>query len=392
MIPSLLRPLLCIGTRPEAIKMAPVVLECRQRINVKPIICTTGQHKDLVRPILDYFGIVPEESLPSMAGETTLANLTANLLLGLDQLLVKVAPDCVVAQGDTASVLAASMAAFYRHVPFVHVEAGLRTGDLRAPWPEEFNRRVAGITAALHCAPTDRSAGNLRREGVPLGDIEVTGNTVVDALFRVLERERSRSPHWSRWFQLPPDAPVVLVTGHRRENFGEGLQNVCHALVQLSERFPDHYFLYPVHPNPKVDGPVRAILGNRPNVRLLAPAGYPEFVWLMNRATLILTDSGGIQEEAPSLGKRVLVFRDTTERPESVEAGYSVLVGTQSERIVEHAVRVLEGHSPPLDAINNPYGDGHAAAKIVDAMLARFARREISSEFMGKNRENHGQG
>lgn len=353
--------------------MAPVILECLRRPDVEPWTCTTGQHRDLVQPLLDYFGIQPNHSLPSPAGGASLADLTSRLLLGLDGVIDQWQPDCVVAQGDTASVLCASMAAFYRRVPFVHVEAGLRTGDLYAPWPEEFNRRVAGITAWLHCAPTERAANNLRSEGVPDAAIEVTGNTVIDALLWVRQRESSRSEYWSRWFDLPADAPVILVTGHRRENFGEGLQNLCQALVQLADRYPNHWFLYPVHPNPNVDGPVRALLQNRPNLRLLAPVGYPEFVWLMNRATLILTDSGGIQEEAPSLGKRVLVLRDTTERPESVEAGLSILVGTRAADIVARVRDGIEGCLPVLPtSIANPYGDGHAARRVVDAMLQRI--------------------
>ncbi|MFW6108424.1 MAG: non-hydrolyzing UDP-N-acetylglucosamine 2-epimerase, partial [bacterium] len=281
-------------------------------------------------------------------------------------------PDCVVAQGDTTSVLAASLAAFYRRIAFFHVEAGLRTGDLQAPWPEELNRRVAGLCASLHFAPTRRAADNLLAEGIPPERVHVTGNTVIDALLWTIGRERDRSDHWLGQFDFLGDRPLVLITGHRRESFGAGMQRICRAIADLAERFPDTAFVYPVHLNPHVREPVHRVLAGRPNVRLIEPSPYPEFVWLMDRACVILTDSGGVQEEAPSLKKPVLVMRETTERPEAVEAGAVELVGTDRALIVQRVTTLLtdpaERRRRQIDA--NPYGDGHAAQRIVDAMLA----------------------
>jgi UDP-N-acetylglucosamine 2-epimerase (non-hydrolysing) len=271
----------------------------------------------------------------------------------------------MVVQGDTTTAMAAALAAFYERVPVVHVEAGLRTGNLLAPWPEELNRRIVTLAAAVHCAPTQRAADALAAEGVSPARIHVTGNTVVDALLYTVDRERSRSAHWQAKYAPLGDGPLVLITGHRRENFGGGLERLCQAVRELARRFAAVQFLYPVHLNPNVQAPVRAALAGLPNVHLTPPAPYPEFVWLMDRASLILTDSGGIQEEAPSLGKHVLVLRDTTERPEALASGLVELVGTDAERIVERASRLL---SRPDDAAQrsaaNPYGDGHAAEHI----------------------------
>jgi UDP-N-acetylglucosamine 2-epimerase (non-hydrolysing) len=268
--------------------------------------------------------------------------------------------------------MAAALAAFLRHIPLVHVEAGLRTGNLQAPWPEEMNRRVASLAATLHCAPTERAAANLRAEGIPPATIHVTGNTVIDALLHTRERERANAAHWRRQYPMLADRRMVLITGHRRENLGNGgLQRVCQAVAALARRFTDVEFLYPVHLNPQVQSAVRPLLAGLPNVWLVEPASYPAFVWLMERSHLILTDSGGIQEEAPSLGKPVLVTRDTTERPEAVEAGAVELVGTDVERIITRAAVLLT--DPAAHRISlNPYGDGHAAGRIVDLMLQSF--------------------
>ncbi|HVU88689.1 MAG TPA: UDP-N-acetylglucosamine 2-epimerase (non-hydrolyzing) [Pirellulales bacterium] len=367
-----LRPLLIFGTRPEAIKMAPVVHECQRRsAEVAPIVCLTGQHREMLAQVTDYFGLHADLDLALMQPNQTLAELTSRCFLGIDKALDRFSPDCVVAQGDTTTVMVAALAAFYRRVPFVHVEAGLRTGNLQAPWPEEMNRRVASVVTAVHCAPTEQSAQNLRAEHVPEKSIFVTGNTVIDALLWAVERERAGDARWRDKYAQLGQGRLVLITGHRRENFGQGFQDICQAIATLAERFSDVQFLYPVHLNPNVQAPVRQLLGDKPNVHLTEPAPYPEFVWLMDRSTVILTDSGGVQEEAPSLRKPILVMRETTERPEALDAGAVELVGTSVERIVASVSRLLtdptEYARRQLD--KNPYGDGQAARRIVDIML-----------------------
>lgn len=367
-----LRPLIIFGTRPEAIKLAPVIQEChRQADRVEPIVCLTGQHREMLAQVTDYFGIEAQLDLALMEPNQTLAGLTAKCLRGIDDALSRFQPDCVVAQGDTTSVMTAALAAFYRRVPFVHVEAGLRTGDLMAPWPEEMNRRVASIVTGLHCAPTERSAANLRAEGVRPETIHVTGNTVIDALLWTVARERAASARWEEKYSFLGRRRLVLITGHRRENFGSGFDDICRAIATLAGELPDVEFVYPVHLNPNVQGPVYAVLKGRPNVHLTAPAPYPEFVWLMDRSTVILTDSGGVQEEAPSLRKPILVMRETTERPEALDAGAVELVGTSHERIVNR-VRLLLSDSEEYarrQIDHNPYGDGQASQRIVELML-----------------------
>ncbi|HVC92141.1 MAG TPA: UDP-N-acetylglucosamine 2-epimerase (non-hydrolyzing) [Pirellulales bacterium] len=374
-----LRVLLTLGTRPEAIKMAPVILECRKRSEaIEPIVCFTGQHREMLRQVTDYFGIEADVDLDLMTPGQTPATFAARCLTGLDEVLGRYQPDCVVAQGDTTSVMAAGLAAFYRRVNFVHVEAGLRTGNLQAPWPEELNRRIASLVTTLHCAPTRRAADNLLAEGVSAKAIHVTGNTVIDALLATVERERGNADHWQAAYPMLAGRRLVLITGHRRENFGDGLRRICEAIAQMALELRDVAFVYPVHMNPHVCGPVHAALSGFSNVYLVPPAPYPGFVWLMDRSTLILTDSGGVQEEAPSLGKPVLVMRDTTERPEAVEAGAAQLVGTSVEAIVAAVVKLL---SDPAEyarrqAVVNPFGDGLAAARIIDLLirLPNFAR------------------
>jgi UDP-N-acetylglucosamine 2-epimerase (non-hydrolysing) len=364
--------LLTFGTRPEAIKMAPVVHECRKRgEQIETIVCTTGQHRQMLDQVTDYFGIAVDRDLDLMSANQSLADVTARCLTGLDGVLAEYKPDCIVAQGDTTTVMAAALAAFYRRVPLVHVEAGLRTGDLQAPWPEELNRRIASLVTALHCAPTERAADNLLREGVPSEFVHVTGNTVIDALMWTVAREREQSRPWREKHAAIGDRRMVLITGHRRENFGEGFEQMCAAILILAKRFPDVEFLYPVHLNPNVREPVQRLLSGQTNIRLCEPAAYPEFVWLMDRSTLILTDSGGVQEEAPSLRKPVLVMRETTERPEALDAGAVELVGTNAFKIVDRASLLLSDRAAySLHQIDrSPYGDGHAAARIVDLML-----------------------
>lgn len=367
-----LRPLLIIGTRPEAIKMAPVVAECRRRDGeIEAIVCVTGQHREMLAQVTEYFGLPVDEDLDLMRPNQTLAGLTARCLEGLDEVLGRVGPDCVVAQGDTTTVLAAALAAFYRRIPFVHVEAGLRTGNLQSPWPEELNRRVADLTAGLSCAPTQRAADALLAEGAAPKRVHVTGNTGIDALLATVERERGNASGWQAKYALLGNGPMVLVTGHRRESFGRPLAEICRAIAQLAQDFPACQFVYPVHLNPNVQEPVQAALAGRANVHLLPPAAYPEFVWLMDRSTLILTDSGGVQEEAPSLGKPVLVMRETTERPEAVQLGAAHLVGASAETIIAHVATLLTDPAAyaACQIRHNPYGDGRAAERIVRLML-----------------------
>jgi UDP-N-acetylglucosamine 2-epimerase (non-hydrolysing) len=367
-----LRPLLIFGTRPEAIKMAPIVQECRRRAGqIEPIVCLAGQHRELAEQVIEHFQLAPDEQLDLMTPDQAPASFVSAALLRLDALLERLLPDQVVVQGDTSTVLAASLAAFYRHIPLVHVEAGLRTGNLQLPWPEELHRRVATLVAALHCAPTERAAAALRAEGVPPERICVTGNTVIDALLATLARVRAEDSPWRQRYAMLGSRSMVLITAHRRESFGAGLERISAAILCLAERFPDLAFVYPVHPNPNVEGAVRRLLTGRDNIYLTPPAGYAEFVWLMDRSTLILTDSGGVQEEAPSLHRPVLVLRDKTERPEVIDTGAAQLVGTCTEPIVAAATRLLTDPAAYRAAqlAPNPYGDGHAAQRIVDLLL-----------------------
>ncbi len=368
---SRLRPLLVFGTRPEAIKLAPLIHAGQSRPDdVDLRVCVTGQHREMLKQVLDYFQIEPHLDLALMQPNQTLATLTARCLSAVNEVLERDRPDCMVVQGDTTTAFAASLAAFYQRVPVVHVEAGLRTGNLQSPWPEEFNRRVTSLVTSLHCAPTQRSAENLRREGIPADRIHVTGNTVVDALLWTVERERGSADRWQQKYGYLGSARLVLITGHRRENFGGPFREVCQAIVGLARAFPDVQFLYPVHLNPHVREPVFEILGHDRNVHLADPVPYPEFVWLMDRSTLILSDSGGVQEEAPTLRKPVLVMRDTTERPEAVEAGAVELVGTSREQIVMRATALLtdDAEYRRHQIEQNPYGDGRSADRILDLM------------------------
>lgn len=367
-----LKALLIFGTRPEAIKMAPVVQECLRRPDeIETIVCLTGQHREMLQQVTDYFGIKADVDLQLMQPNQTLSRLTARCVQGLDEVVEERQPSCIVAQGDTTTVMASSLVAFYRHIPLVHVEAGLRTGNMLAPWPEEMNRRITSLVAALHCAPTQRSADNLLAENTDSSTVHVTGNTVIDALLWAVDRERANDEQWREKYSQLGERRMVLVTGHRRENFGGGFQNICESIGLLADRYHDTDFVYPVHLNPNVRGPVFEVLGNRDNIHLVEPAPYPEFVWLMDRSTVILTDSGGVQEEAPSLKKPILVMRETTERPEAMDAGAVELVGTSVEKIVDRVSALLDD---PVEYAQhqideNPYGDGQAARRIVDLML-----------------------
>ncbi len=365
--------LLVFGTRPEAIKMAPVHRALVQDPRFRVRVCVTAQHREMLDQVLELFGIEPEYDLDLMRPGQDLSTITGSVLEGLKGVLEEAAPDYVLVHGDTTTTMAASLAAYYARVPVGHVEAGLRTGDIYSPWPEEMNRRLTGSIATLHFAPTEAARANLLREGVDDARIAVTGNTVIDALLTMVERAREGGEgEFSERFEgIDLDRRLVLVTGHRRENFGGGFERICEALAELS-RTPDVEIVYPVHLNPNVQEPVHRILGSLPNVHLIAPQEYLPFLFLMDRAHLIITDSGGIQEEAPSLGKPVLVMRDTTERPEAVEAGTVRLVGTDTKVIVDAARTLLEDEDEyrSMSFAHNPYGDGAASQRIADALAA----------------------
>ena len=359
------------GTRPEAIKMAPVVRALSACPGIEVKVCVTAQHRQMLDQVLSLFSIVPDFDLNLMTPGQDLSDITANVLLGMRSVLREWRPDYVLVHGDTTTTFATSLAAYYERIAVGHVEAGLRTGNIYSPWPEEVNRCLTGVIANLHFAPTEHARQNLLNEGVPEQNICVTGNTVVDALLDVVQRLESdqqlRRDMESQFSFLDSKKRLILVTGHRRENFGDGFENICNALTEISQ-WPDVEVLYPVHLNPNVQGPVQRILKNNPNVHLIDPIGYLPFVYLMNRATILLTDSGGIQEEAPSLGKPVLVMRDTTERPEAVAAGTVRLVGTTVRSIVDGIRGLLDDPAEYLRMSNaeNPYGDGTSGTKIVN--------------------------
>ena len=364
--------LFVFGTRPEAIKLCPVIRETAAASGLAARVCVTGQHRSMLDQVLAAFAVRPDHDLNLMTPGQTLASVTAGVLTGLDPILAAERPSMVVVQGDTTTTFAAALAAFYRDIPVAHVEAGLRTGDLRQPFPEEWNRIAAGRLAALHFAPTEGARRNLLAEGVDPARIEVTGNTGIDAVLQTVEAlDRGALPR-REWPFLDPSRRMILVTAHRRESFGPGIEEICDGLAALAVR-RDVQIIFPVHRNPNVLDVVSERLGGHPNVVLLEPLEYPEFVDLMRRSCLILTDSGGIQEEAPSLGKPVLVLRDRTERPEAVEAGTVKLVGPHRARIVEEATRLLDDPAAyaRMSAVHNPYGDGRASARIVATIAGR---------------------
>lgn len=369
------------GTRPEAIKMAPLVAALARANDLDARVCVTAQHREMLDQVLALFDIQPDYDLDLMKPGQGLDDITAAVLAGLSPVLDEFQPQLVLVHGDTTTTLAASLAAYYRKIPVGHVEAGLRTGNIFSPWPEEVNRKVAGAIAQLHFAPTEASRQNLLAESVRDETIEVTGNTVIDALIDVvamLDADPEQAASFEKQFDLHPDKKLILVTGHRRESFGDGFQRICDSLAALAAR-PDIEIVYPVHLNPNVKGPVEQRLGQFANVHLIAPLDYLPFVFLMSRAHIILTDSGGVQEEAPSLGKPVLVMRETTERPEAVEAGTVNLVGTDSDLIVAEANRLLDDRAAyeAMSFAHNPYGDGKASARIVERIRA-FARMEAA--------------
>ncbi len=373
-----MRILSVIGTRPEAIKMAPLVQALNRDNRFASSLCVTAQHRQMLDQVLDLFKLVPDFDLNIMKPGQGLTDITAAILTGLGDVLASFQPDLVLVHGDTTTTLATTLAAYYRQIPVGHVEAGLRTGNLYSPWPEEGNRKLTGALAALHFAPTESARNNLLAESVDPSSIHVTGNTVIDALLHVTGRLEVDNPLHeelkARFSFLDNSKQLILVTGHRRESFGDGFERICRALVEIVKSFPDVEVLYPVHLNPNVREPANRLLGDVDRIHLIEPLDYLPFTYLMNRAHLILTDSGGIQEEAPSLGKPVLVMRDTTERPEAVEAGIVKLVGTNIDKILNEAGTLLRDADAyrRMSVAQNPYGNGKACEQIIEILAARI--------------------
>lgn len=371
---SINKVLLVFGTRPEAIKMAPLVLELKSRKGLNVEVCVTAQHREMLDQVLDLFELKPDYDLNLMQPGQDLYDITTKALIGLKGVLETSKPDLVLVHGDTTTTFASSLAAFYQRIPVGHVEAGLRTGNIYSPWPEEMNRKLTGSLTKFHFAPTTKAQNNLSLENVDAADVYVTGNTVIDALVQVEKRigtDKALNSKLSAQFDfLDPSKKLILVTGHRRESFGDGFENICQALRTLAQQ-ADVQVLYPMHLNPNVREPVNRILHNVENVFLIEPQEYLPFVYLMSRAYIILTDSGGVQEEAPSLGKPVLVMRDTTERPEAVDAGTVKLVGTDYDCIVNESMALLTDKQAyeKMSFAHNPYGDGKACQRIADIIL-----------------------
>ena len=369
---SMQKILLIFGTRPEAIKLCPVIRSLREHpshFQVK--VCVTAQHREMLDQVLEAFAVRPDHDLDLMLPGQTLFQSTSRILAGLERVLAADRPGMVIVQGDTTTTFCGALAAFYLHIPVAHVEAGLRTGDLRQPFPEEMNRVLTSHLANLHFAATEKAAENLRREGVAPCSITVTGNTGIDAVLYVrggLEQGTLRGHDWA---ELDPSKKLIVVTAHRRESFGSGFERICRALAEIANR-PDVQVVYPVHPNPNVQGPVQRYLAQHPNIRLVEPMSYVPFVDLMRRAYLLITDSGGIQEEGPSLGKPILVLREKTERPEAVQAGTVKLVGTEEATIVSEATRLIEDRDAydEMARVHNPYGDGNASPRITEAIYS----------------------
>ncbi len=369
-----IKSLIIFGTRPEAIKMAPLVKAFEQdTARFETRVCVTAQHREMLDQVMDFFELKADYDLDLMEPGQDLYGLTSRIILGMKPVLDDFEPDYVFVHGDTTTTMAASIASFYAGARVCHVEAGLRTHNIRSPFPEEVNRQVTGRIADYHFSPTEVSKRNLTKENVPEKRILVTGNTVIDALLDSVDRVKTkRSEFVDHIDAVLGDKQLVLITGHRRENHGEGFERICRAIRTVALQKPDHIFVYPVHLNPKVQEPVNRLLSDINNVMLIDPLSYPDFIWMMDRSKLIITDSGGVQEEAPSLGKPVLVLRDTTERPEAVDAGTVVLVGTDENLIVKETLDLLENQEryEAMSGTHNPYGDGNASKRIVDFIAA----------------------
>lgn len=370
-----MKKVLCIvGTRPEAIKMAPVILALKESPDFEPIVLATAQHRELLDQVFVLFGIVPDFDLNVMVSNQTLPMLTSKLVIALDEKISEIKPDVILAQGDTTTVMVSALAAFYQKVPFGHIEAGLRTNDLSSPFPEEMNRVVAGRLAKWHFAPTESTRSNLLAEGIPDESVHVTGNTVIDALYSMVETSEGSSPH------VPDGRRLVLITCHRRENFGEPFEEICRAIRFLASENSDVDFLFPVHPNPNIQKKASTLLGDIEQVTLCEPLDYVPFIGAMKSAHIILSDSGGVQEEAPALGKPVLVLRNETERPEAIAHGSVKLVGTSFENITKEASLLLRDSSAYAKMSNgvSPYGDGLATGRILE-VLKNWEKEPVKS-------------
>lgn len=369
----MIKNLIVFGTRPEAIKMAPLVAEFKKNTEFDTKVCITAQHREMLDQVLDFFDIEADYDLNLMKPNQNLYTLTADIITELKPVLDDFKPDYVYVHGDTTTTMAASIASFYSGAKVCHVEAGLRTHDKQAPFPEEINRQVTGRIADYHFAPTEKSKQNLLAENIPSSTILITGNTVIDALLESKNRVSTLENDEIETLKtiVDNDKKLILVTGHRRENHGQGFINICSALKEIALSREDTQIIYPVHLNPNVQKPVYEILGDVSNIQLISPLSYPAFVWLMNESYLIITDSGGVQEEAPSLGKPVLVMRDTTERPEAVDAGTVILVGTDTKKIIHETLLLFnnEDKYKRMSELNNPYGDGKASKRIVNFIL-----------------------
>lgn len=365
--------LFVFGTRPEGIKMAPIIKAMQMRENeFKAVVCSTGQHLEMLDQVLEFFEIKPDYELKVMKPGQTLFHVTTTVLEKLDPILDEVKPDVVIVQGDTTTAFVGALAAYYKQIPVAHVEAGLRSGDIYSPFPEEVNRLMIGRIAKYNFAPTELSANALKREATPEDTIYQTGNTVTDAILKAREIVSKNDEHFENHFDgVDFSKRIILTTAHRRESFGEGMENICNAIKTIALERKDIEFVFPVHLNPNVQKVVRSILAEIPNVHLFDPFDYPEMVWIMNQAHIILTDSGGVQEEAPTLGKPVLVMREVTERTEGVDAGTALLVGTDKNVIIEKTLALLDNTNGLYDQMAhavNPYGDGHCGPRIVDIL------------------------
>lgn len=370
------------GTRPEAIKMSPIVLNLKNDPKFDLRVAVTGQHKEMLNQVLELFDINPDYNLDIMKKNQTLTDISSNILVGMNEVFSSFHPDLILVHGDTATTFSSALSAYYHKIPVAHVEAGLRTGNILSPWPEEGNRKLTSTITELHFAPTAQSKENLLKENIDSDKVIITGNTVIDALMTItskLQENNTLKQQLDNHFSfLDPNKRLILVTGHRRENLGQGFENIFSALAEIASQFSDIQIIYPLHLNPKVREPAERILKNKPNVFLVEPLDYLPFIYLMNRSYMILTDSGGIQEEAPSLGKPVLVLRDTTERPEAIAAGTVKLVGTNKKKIIEECKVLLQQEAAynAMSYAHNPYGDGKASGKIKEALLNFFENKK----------------
>jgi UDP-N-acetylglucosamine 2-epimerase (non-hydrolysing) len=367
--------LFIFGTRPEAIKMAPVIRECIEHKNALDIkICITGQHREMLQQVLEFFQIKPDFDLQLMKHNQTLFDITSSALLGIEKVVEEYEPDILLIQGDTTTAMAGALAGYYKRIKVGHVEAGLRSGDIYAPFPEEVNRKVISTLCTYHFAPTEKAKENLVKENYH-NKIFVTGNTVIDALLWGVKKVRQSAEIDSDFSFITPGRKLILVTAHRRESFGKPFENICHALLTIAVNNPDFEIVYPVHLNPNVKDIVYKTLSDQPNIHLIPPVGYPQLLWLMDKSYLVITDSGGIQEEAPALGKPVLVMREVTERQEGIDAGTALLVGTDKNFIVENAQKLIDDQSAyeKMAKSVNPYGDGTSAVQIISVLLNETA-------------------